>query len=150
MKELERMWYSNLIIQELKWDLSINWNFCPIFDWSSTVCFVLRLVTENTHNAKIWGMHMKGTYLVPATLHREGLREGRVFKTIKSKRQKHKASRKCQVTKDYILSGTMLIQSSSGSQAKKHILIDEGKDTAWDVQTMGIIEVHHFKNLILK
>lgn len=44
----------------------------------------------------------------------------------------------------------MLIQSSSGSQTKKHIFIDEGKDTAWDVQTTGITEVHHFKNLILK
>lgn len=39
----------------------------------------------------------------------------------------------------------MLIESKNRSKAKKHILIDEGKDTVWDVQTVGMIELHHFK-----
>lgn len=44
----------------------------------------------------------------------------------------------------------MLIQSSSNDKAKKDILLEEGKDTALDIQTVGMTEVHHSKNLILR
>lgn len=42
------------------------------------------------------------------------------------------------------------MQSKSGSQSEKQVFIDEGKGTAWDVQTVGVIEMHHFKTFILK
>lgn len=44
----------------------------------------------------------------------------------------------------------MLIQSISGSQAKKHILREEGKDTTWGVQTVAMTEVHRFKDSIFR